>query len=43
LTREALPGSLSGHSLLKLCEGLRMSLGELMLKAEDLYEKRLGR
>jgi transcriptional regulator with XRE-family HTH domain len=30
-------------TLLKLCEGLHVSLGELMLKAEDLYEKRLGR
>ena len=30
-------------TLLKLCEGLHVSLGELMLRAEDLYEKRLGR
>jgi transcriptional regulator with XRE-family HTH domain len=30
-------------TLLKLSEGLHMSLGELMSRAEDLYEKRLGR
>jgi transcriptional regulator with XRE-family HTH domain len=29
-------------TLLKLCEGLHVSLGELMLRAEDQYEKRLG-
>ena len=30
-------------TLLRLSEGLHISLGELMLRAEDLYEKRLGR
>lgn len=30
-------------TLLKLCEGLHVSLGELILRAEGLYEKRLGR
>jgi transcriptional regulator with XRE-family HTH domain len=30
-------------TLLKLCEGLHVSLGELMLRADGLYEKRLGR
>jgi transcriptional regulator with XRE-family HTH domain len=30
-------------TLLKLSEGLHVSLGELILRAEDLYEKRLGR
>ena len=30
-------------TLLKLCEGLHVSLGELTSKADDLYEKRLGR
>ena len=30
-------------TLLKLSEGLHMSLGELMSRADDLYEKRLGR
>lgn len=30
-------------TLLKLCDGLHVSLGELMLAAEDLYRKRLGR
>ncbi len=30
-------------TLLKLCEGLHLSLGELMVRADELYEKRLGR
>lgn len=30
-------------TLLKLCEGLHMSLGELMVRADELYEKRVGR
>jgi transcriptional regulator with XRE-family HTH domain len=30
-------------TLLKLCEGLRVSLGELMLIAEKLHSKRLER
>ncbi len=30
-------------TLLKLCEGLHVSLGELTSRADDLYEKRLGR
>lgn len=30
-------------TLLRLCEGLHLSLGELMVRADELYEKRLGR
>lgn len=30
-------------TLLKLCEGLHVSLGELMLSAEGLHKKRLER
>lgn len=30
-------------TLLKLCDGLHVSLGRLMLRAEELYEKRCGR
>lgn len=30
-------------TLLKLCEGLHISLGELTSRADDLYEKRLER
>jgi transcriptional regulator with XRE-family HTH domain len=30
-------------TLLRLCEGLHVSLGELMVRADELYEKRLGR
>jgi hypothetical protein len=30
-------------TLVKLCEGLHMSLGELTSRADDLYDKRLGR
>jgi transcriptional regulator with XRE-family HTH domain len=29
-------------TLLKLCHGLHVSLGELMLSAEELHKKRLG-
>jgi DNA-binding phage protein len=36
-------GNPTYSTLLKLCDGLHMSLGELVLRAEDLYEKRLGR
>jgi transcriptional regulator with XRE-family HTH domain len=30
-------------TLLKLCEGLHVSLGELTSRADDLYDNRLGR
>lgn len=30
-------------TLLRLCEGLHLSLGELMVRADELYERRLGR
>ncbi len=30
-------------TLLKLCEGLHVSLGELMLSADELHKKRLER
>lgn len=30
-------------TLLKLCEGLHVSVGELMVRADELYERRLGR
>jgi transcriptional regulator with XRE-family HTH domain len=29
-------------TLLKLCEGLHLSLGELMVRADELYERRVG-
>ena len=36
-------GNPTYSTLLKLCKGLHMSLGELMLSAEELHERRLGR
>ncbi len=36
-------GNPTYETLLKLCEGLHVSLGELMVRADELYEKRLGR
>ncbi|HEV7528734.1 MAG TPA: helix-turn-helix transcriptional regulator [Solirubrobacteraceae bacterium] len=36
-------GNPTYDSLLKLCEGLHVSLGELMLSAEQLHKKRLER
>jgi transcriptional regulator with XRE-family HTH domain len=35
-------GNPTYSTLLKLCNGLHVNLGKLMLRAEDLYEKRLG-
>lgn len=34
-------GNPTYRTLLKLCEGLHVSLGELMLSAEELHKKRL--
>lgn len=36
-------GNPTYSTLLKLCEGLHVSLGELMLSAEELHKKRLER
>lgn len=36
-------GNPTYRTLLKLCEGLHVSLGELMLSAEELHKKRLER
>lgn len=36
-------GNPTYRTLLKLCEGLHVTLGELMLSAEELHEKRLAR
>lgn len=36
-------GNPTYDTLLKLCEGLHVSLGELMLSAEQLHKKRLER
>ena len=36
-------GNPTYSTLLKLCDGLHLSLGDLMLSAQDLYQKRLGR
>jgi transcriptional regulator with XRE-family HTH domain len=35
-------GNPTYNTLLKLCDGLHVSLGELMLTAEKLHEKRFG-
>jgi transcriptional regulator with XRE-family HTH domain len=35
-------GNPTYSTLLKLCEGLHVSLGELMLSAEELHKRRLG-
>jgi transcriptional regulator with XRE-family HTH domain len=35
-------GNPTYSTLLKLCRGLHVSLGRLMLRAEELYEKRGG-
>jgi transcriptional regulator with XRE-family HTH domain len=36
-------GNPTYSTLLKLCEGLHVSPGELMLRAEDLHKKRVER
>jgi transcriptional regulator with XRE-family HTH domain len=36
-------GNPTYSTLLKLCDGLHVSLGELMRRADELHEKRLGR
>jgi transcriptional regulator with XRE-family HTH domain len=36
-------GNPAYSTLLKLCEGLHVSPGELLGRADELYEKRLGR
>ncbi|HTA97583.1 MAG TPA: helix-turn-helix transcriptional regulator [Solirubrobacteraceae bacterium] len=36
-------GNPTYETLLKLCEGLHVSLGGLMVRADELYERRLGR
>jgi transcriptional regulator with XRE-family HTH domain len=36
-------GNPTYSTLLKLCDGLRVSLASLMLRAEDLHKRRLGR
>jgi hypothetical protein len=36
-------GNPTYETLLKLCEGLHVSLGESMVRADELYERRLGR
>lgn len=36
-------GNPTYSTLLKLCDGLHLSLGTLMLRVEELYEKRCGR
>lgn len=36
-------GNPTYSTLLKLCDGLHVDLGELMRRADGLYEKRLGR
>jgi transcriptional regulator with XRE-family HTH domain len=35
-------GNPTYSTLLKLCDGLHVSLATLMLRAEELYEKRCG-
>lgn len=36
-------GNPAYSTLLKLCDGLHVSVSELMRRAEELHEKRLGR
>lgn len=36
-------GNPTYSTLLKLCDGLHVSLGKLMLRVEELYERRCGR